>query len=173
MNKVISNHIARFLLFAFLQIIIFKSIHFSADPFSYGMVVFFPLFIMLIPMSVPKSLTILSAFLLGFTVDIFYDSPGVHASACVFIAYIRPLVFKVLMPIGGYKVEDSPSASNFGFVWFASYASIMLMAYLLFYFSMDAFSFVFIFSIFIKTIFSFLLTIGFILLHQVIFKTKY
>ena len=37
------------------------------------------------------------SFLLGLTIDIFSDSGGIHAAASVFIAYIRPSVFKILL----------------------------------------------------------------------------
>ena len=32
--------------------------------------------------------------MLGLTIDFFLDSGGIHAAACVFIAYIRPQVLK-------------------------------------------------------------------------------
>jgi hypothetical protein len=41
-------------------------------------------------------LFIFTSFLLGYTVDIFLDSGGVHAAASVAIAYIRPLILKFL-----------------------------------------------------------------------------
>lgn len=117
---------------------------------------------------------ILLAFVLGIGVDIFYDSPGVHASASVFIAYLRPYVLRALAPVEGYKnLNESPSSHNLGFVWFATYASILLFLHLIFYFSVDAFSFVFFLEILLKTAVSFIFSIGLYLLHQVIFRTKY
>lgn len=124
-------------------------------------------------MRVPGVLVVLSAFVMGLIMDVFYDSPGVHASASVFVAYIRPFVLKFLSPVGGYKVEDSPSVANFGFLWFVTYACVMLFSHLIFYFSMDAFSLVYIVDILMKTLFTFMFSIGFLLLHQLIFKTRY
>lgn len=173
MNKLLSYNVLRFVLFALAQVLVFKSIYFTNAPFNYGHIFFYPLFILLVPIRVPRPVLIFIAFLLGFSIDLFYDSPGIHAGASVFTAYIRRFVLQFISPVEGYNTDGSPSAKNVGFIWFIMYASILMLAHLVFYFSVEAFSFVFFFDILFKTIVSFIFSIGFLLLHQVVFKTTY
>lgn len=174
MSKLITQNIIRFVVCLFAQVLIFKSIAFSVHPFNYGAFIIYPLFIFLLPLNVPKAVVILSSFFLGLGVDMFYDSPGVHASACVFTAYIRPIVLRAIAPVEGYKkMNESPSSNNLGFIWFATYAGILLALHLLFYFSVEAFTFVFFIDILLKVIISFIFSIGIYFLHQIIFRTRY
>lgn len=171
MNKAVVTNLLRALVFIALQVIVFMSIKISFGSFDYIHIIVYPIVIILFPINTPRSLLILLSFMIGMSVDMFYDSIGVHASACVFIAYIRNYVLKYLEPHGGYSIEISPSSHNLGFQWFLPYACFMLFVFMLFYFSVDAFSFVFIFEILMNTIASFIFSIVFILLHQFIFNT--
>jgi len=89
-NSEIYINFIRFVLLAFLQILLFNHINFLGyiNPYIYI------LFILLYPLSGNKSLLILLSFLLGLSIDIFSDSGGIHAAASVFIAYIRPWILK-------------------------------------------------------------------------------
>ena len=62
------------------------------------------------------------AFITGLTIDIFYDSVGIHAAALVFIAYVRPYWINVLTPQGGYDLGANPTLGQMGLFWFLSYA---------------------------------------------------
>ncbi len=55
-------------------------------------------FVLWLPFSMSRPALLLSAFLLGLTVDYFSMSPGLHAAACVLIAYLRPYLVTLLMP---------------------------------------------------------------------------
>jgi len=112
-------------------------------------------------------------FILGMSIDVFYNSPGIHASACVFTAYIRTWILTLLEPYEGYSTNVSPTIKNFGLPWFLSYASILLGLHLLFYFSVEAFSFVFIFEIVMNTIFSLIASLLLTVLIMLIFNPKY
>lgn len=172
MNKAVVNNAVRFIVSLVLQVFIFKYISLSWGDFDYIHFVIYPIFILLLPLNTPKVFAIFLAFLLGFSVDVFYDSLGVHASAAVLIAYIRPLILRILEPHQGYNIVISPSKFNLGFNWFFTYAAILLFVYLFVYFSVEAFSFVYIFDILLRTIFSFIFSFLVILLHQLIFKTR-
>jgi len=170
MNSTIGKNTIRFLVLLLLQVLALKGIQLNYGILSYVAIIIYPLFIILLPINISRTLLIILAFILGLSVDIFYDSIGVHAAASVFIAYTRLFILRFLEPKQGYKTEGSPSAHNFGLGWFLSYASIMMVIHLFIYFSIDAFSFVFIFDILIKTILSFIFSMVFIILHQVVFK---
>ena len=127
---------------------------------------------MLLPVNTPRWLIVLLGFMLGFAVDWFYDSPGVHASAGTFIGFARPFILDFLEPRGGYNRIPIPSKFHLGLNWFVTYASVSLMAYLLFYFSMEVFTPAYIVTILLKTIFSFILSILLVLLYMFIFDPE-
>ncbi|HPF97617.1 MAG: rod shape-determining protein MreD [Mangrovimonas sp.] len=90
MNSSIALHISRFVLLVLLQVLILNHINFLGyiNPYAYI------LFILLFPISNNRQLFILLSFVLGFTIDLFSDSGGIHAAACVTIAYLRPMILK-------------------------------------------------------------------------------
>jgi len=102
----------------------------------------------------------------------FYNSPGVHASAAVFIAFLRPMILKLLEPYEGYKIDLSPTLKNMGFNWYLPYVSSMLFIYMIFYFSVEAFSFVYYFEILMRTIFSFIASIIVLLIYEIISSAR-
>lgn len=172
MSSIYLNSAFRAIVLTLLQVIIFKSIDLSWANMNYISLIVYPLVIILFPLSFSRVMVILLAFALGFVVDVFYDSIGVHASACVFIAYLRPYILQALEPFQGYQMNLAPSLSNLGWAWFLSYSSIMMILFLLFYFSMEAFSIVYYSRILISSILSFICSMFFIMLHQIIFNTK-
>jgi len=171
MNRALISNLWRTLVFITLQVLVFMHVKISFGGFDYIHIIVYPIIIILFPLNIPRPLTIFLSFLIGMTVDMFYNSIGVHASACVLIAFIRNFVLKYLEPHGGYSIDISPSSHNLGFQWFLPYSCFMLFVFMLFYFSVEAFSFVYIFEIIMNTIASFIFSIMFILIHQFIFNT--
>jgi len=172
MNNVNLKNGLRFVLLVLLQIGVFKQITMQMEYASYFHLFIYPIFIFLLPFRYSKVVIILLSFALGLAIDIFYDSIGIHAAACVFTAFIRPTVLELVKPQSDYDVLLSPTLNNFGFIWFITYASIMLFAHLLFYFSVEAFTFVYIGQVLLKTFGSFIGSILFILMYQFILNPK-
>jgi hypothetical protein len=152
---------------------VFKHVSSSIGDFAFFHFIIYPLAFLLLPIRSPLSATLPIAFLIGLGVDIFYDSIGVHASASVFSAYLRSLVIAFLEPFEGYNMDDAPVIKKLGFSWFISFISVTLFAHIFFYFSVEAFSFVYFFEIFLNTIFSFIVSLIVIILGSLIFRTKY
>lgn len=171
MNKLIQSNILRFILILLFQVLVCKGINLNQGSFQYFHVLFYPIAILLLPVDMPKPYVLLSAFVLGIMVDIFYDSLGVHASASVFLAYARSYILRILEPRGGYSVKTM-GLGNMEFYWFISYLSISMVIFLAVYFSMDAFSFVYFGRIVLNTLFSFILSVSLILIYQVIFRSR-
>lgn len=169
MSNVVFSNIFRFLGLVLVQVLIFKKIVIGGDSFNYVSLFIYPLFLILLPLRTPHAVLVLLGFLIGIVVDAFYDSYGVHASAGVFIGFIRPFVLSIIAPKGGYVQNSSPTKRRLGTNWFLGYSSIILFAHLFFYFSVEAFTFYYIVDIILKTIFSFLFSIIIIMLYQFIF----
>lgn len=170
-NIIISN-LWRFVLFFLLQVLVCKRIDLSIGNFDYIHLLIYPLPILMLPMKTPKALALLLAFVLGISVDAFYNSPGVHAAALVLIAYIKEFILRFLEPFEGYNKDDYPTISKMGIGWYMSFVSILLLIHSFTYFSIEAFTFIYFFDIFLNTIFSFITSMLVIMLTQLILRPK-
>lgn len=172
MNNVVLVNVFRFFGLALFQGLVLQSVGTGMESFNYLYVIIFPIFILLLPMRAPIPLILLLSFLIGLFVDAMYDSWGLHASAAVFTGFVRSIVFRVLEPRGGYNVNLSPTAEHLGIRWFTQYSAVMMFLHLFFYFSVEAFTFVYIVDILFKTIISFFASMTFLLVFQLIFRPK-
>lgn len=172
MNNDFLKNIVRAFLIILIQVLILRSLNLSIGSFNYIHILFYPVLIMILPLRISKPMLLIIGFLIGITVDIFYDSLGVHASASVFLAYIRPYMLNVFEPRGGYSVNISPTKHVLGIYWFVRYAAAMLFLHLLFYFSMEVFTLVYFKEIILRTIFSFIFSFAFIMLYKLLFNPK-
>ncbi|MCB0552578.1 MAG: hypothetical protein KDD02_03420 [Phaeodactylibacter sp.] len=172
MNNATLIHITRFFAFLIFQVLILKRLSVGWEGPVFINIILYPLFIILLPLRTPRVLILIAAFAMGILVDMGYDSLGVHAGASVLTAYIRPWILAWLAPRDGYNVNYSPNLERLGSRWFFRYASIMMALHLLFYYSLDAFSPVFIGDILLKTLLSFPLSMIFVIIVTLIFKPK-
>ena len=165
----IFTNVFRFISLVALQVLILKRINIGGDSFNYISIFVYPLFIFLLPLRTPKAAILLLAFTMGLVIDMFYDSPGVHASAMVFIGFIRPFILNRIEPRGGYNPNYSPTKKRMGFSWFLRYSAILLFVHLLFYFSVEIFNFALFGDVIIRTISSFVISMIFIIILIFIF----
>ena len=170
MNSVVRANVFRFIGLVLLQGLVLQYIGTTWEDFPYLHIIVFPVFILLLPLRTPEPLVILLGFVVGMAVDAFYQSYGLHASAAVFTAFLRPRIIKILEPRGGYNINFSPTAERLGMGWFMRYAAILMFLHLFFYFSVEAFTFVYFTDILLKTIISYLVSMTFVIIYQVIFN---
>lgn len=164
--------IRRFLIIFILQVLVLKRVNISWEEFHYIFLFIYPLFILLLPIKISRSVQLLIAFIFGLGIDMFYDSPGLHTAALLFTSFIKKYILKFLEPVEGYTTDSSPTAHKYGFSWFIIYTSILLFIHLLVYFSLEAFSFVYFFEIILKTIFSFIFSQIILLVYILILNPK-
>ena len=90
MNNLLTVNSVRFIVLILIQVLLFSNINFLGyiNPYPYI------LFVVFFPVKSNRAMIILSSFLLGLITDMFLDSGGIHAAACVFIAYVRPVILK-------------------------------------------------------------------------------
>ncbi|MDR1402347.1 MAG: rod shape-determining protein MreD [Tannerellaceae bacterium] len=119
MNNVIKGAVY-FVILVLIQALILNNIHFLrlVTPFLYLY------FIVKMPVGFTSSRVTFFSFLLGLIIDIFSNTPGMHAAACTFVGFVRPAVIKVLM---GDELADtiSPSFKTFGYGGFFRYAAVL------------------------------------------------
>ena len=165
MNLALLNNGTRFIILLLLQIIVFSQARIG--PYYIDIIVF-PLAYLLLPFRTPRELQFLLAFGIGLIVDISMQSPGLHAGASVFTIAVRPIILRLLEPRGGYDKLHSPTLQRFKWPWFASFISILSFVHILFYFSMEVFTPLFLGAILIKTLLSWFVSTLFIFLIVII-----
>jgi hypothetical protein len=121
----------------FIQVFLLKNItlYNLSTPYIYI------LFILLLPFEIPNLALFILSFLLGITIDAFYDTPGLHAAACVLLALVRILFISVTVQKEGFDNEPEPTLSIMGVRWFFTYALILTFTHHFFLFSLEAFNF--------------------------------
>src|ERR1700748_1879710 len=110
MIRTVIINIIRFVLLMFIQVFLLKniSLYNLATPYVYI------LFIMLLPFEIPNIFLFILAFLTGLTIDAFYDTPGLHAAACVVLAFVRVLFISITVQKEGFENEPDPTLSVMG-----------------------------------------------------------
>ncbi len=170
MIQLISRNAIRFIVLLLVQIFILQNVKFellnNAVPFVYV------LFLLLLPFETPRWLLISLGFFTGIMIDIFSDSFGLHATACVFMAYLRPIVLQLIAPRDGYETGTQPQLGYFNYIWVIKYTSILIIAHHFAFFVVEAFQFKMFFEVIIKTISASLFSIVTIILTQFIFSVK-
>jgi hypothetical protein len=172
-SSIIVN-LTRFIAIILMQVLVFQSISrgFSPSTFNYLNIMIYPIFVMLLPINLPTALAIAISFVFGLSIDWFYKSLGVHAGACVFMAFIRPLILGILEPRGGYPATGGPTQYSLGTGWFIRFSAIFTFIHLFIYFIIQYFSLVFILDILISTVVSFIGSMIFIVMYQFLLNPK-
>jgi len=137
MSRVLIINLLRFILLVFLQVFLLKNIalYNLSTPYLYI------LFILLLPFETPNLLLFALAFILGITVDAFYNTPGLHAAACVLLAFVRVLFISITVQKDGFDNEPEPTLSLMGFRWFFTYALVLTVLHHFFLFNLEVFRF--------------------------------
>jgi cell shape-determining protein MreD len=166
-NEIIRN-IIRFIALVLVQVLIVKNIELGRfiNPFVYV------LFLIILPFEVPKWSLLFISFILGITIDMFYDTAGLHAAACVVMGYIRPGILKLFSPRDGYESGTQPTIQYLGIPWFLSYAGILVLTHHLVLFYLEIFRFSEFFSTFFRAVISAIFTMVLIVVIQYLFNRK-
>ncbi|MFN5430587.1 MAG: Rod shape-determining protein MreD [Cyclobacteriaceae bacterium] len=111
-------------------------------------------------------LLMLIAFLLGISVDIFYNSLGLHTMALVLLAYLRNHWLATITPQGGYDIGTPPTLAANGLQWFLVYTLPLVFVHHLVLFFVEASGFTLFWYTMLKAISSLLFTMAVMLLLQ-------
>lgn len=122
MSDLLKN-IIRFVLFIGLQVFVLDNI----PPLHRFIIpVIYYLFILWLPFSVSRFWLLILGFITGLSLDYFTNTPGLHAAACVLIAYTRPFIVNLLIPKDTSEFNyREPSARAMGWAPFSVYVFIL------------------------------------------------
>jgi rod shape-determining protein MreD len=164
MNNAVLTNSLRFILLLLVQIVIFNKINLFGyiNPYPYI------LFILLYPVNSNRAGLLVASFFLGLTIDMFLNSGGVHATASLVLAYLRPSFFKFSFGLSyeyqTIRINDRLSPERFTFL-LISIVTFTFILYLL-----EFFKFSFFFEIITRTILSSLFTLLISILIIYLFK---
>ena len=155
-------YLLRFIGLVAVQVVVLNNIQFSGyiNPFVYIM------FIQTLPVKTPKTLVMVIAFFTGLVVDMFQNTMGMHAAACVFMAYTRPALLRFFAPRDGYDTDAVPSVKQMGFTWFLIYASCATLIHHMVLFYIEVFRFTEFFTTFVRVLLSSIASLVTILVAQ-------
>lgn len=159
---IIARNIFRFVVVILFQVLVMDNVMISGYMIPY----IYILFIILMPFETPRWVQLLSGFALGFTMDLFTGTPGMHTAACVLIAFIRPYLLELLASRDGYEPETYPRIHYYGFIWFLKYTVIIVLIHHLALFYLEVFQLKGFFSTLLRVILSTILSTSTIVLSQ-------
>lgn len=155
------KYISLFVLLVLLQALIFNNVFFLGymNPYVYV------IFLLYLPVSIPRSYILLIAFALGLSIDIFENSGGIHASASLTLALFRLGILRSVSQRLGDDFENL-RVKDLGLVGMILYSSLSIFIHHFVLFLLESFRFSDIGIIFIRTLYSSAFTLIFVLLIQ-------
>ena len=162
------KNIFLFFLLILLQVLVLDNMQFSSyiNPYLYI------LFILMLPFDTPKWLVLVASFLIGLGVDIFSDSMGIHAAACVFMGFCRPYVLNIIKPRDGYDFNTQPTIRDMDVRWFITYAGVLVFLHHLVFFYIEIFRASEFLNILTRVLMSTFFTLLLVVLSQLLFTSS-
>jgi len=117
------RNIFRLILFILVQVFVLNKIphlHQFVVPYLYF------LFILWLPFTTPRLLLLFIGFITGLSLDYFTMTPGLHAAACVLIAFVRPFMINLLISKEATEITfHEPSPRGLGWGPYLIYALVL------------------------------------------------
>lgn len=152
------------LFFVFLIVQIFFAKHLAL--FGVAFCFIYIHFILTSSLLINRILLLFLAFLMGFIIDNFYDTLGMHTTACVLIAYLRPYLITLL----NNKNEITEiSIRQAGLTWFLYYTLSLTFVHHFLLFYLQQFNLFLFWDTLLKVVASTLFTVFVIVLNQYLF----
>lgn len=168
----IALHTVRFFALILLQALVIDNIELGSlsnyiNPFIFIM------FLMMLPFETPNWLLLVLGLVTGLVMDMFTNTQGMHASACVTLAFARPLVLTLIRPREGYEFGAQPTMRSMGLSWFVVYATMIILVHHLWLFSIEVFRFSEYYLVLMKVLLSGCFTLILLILGQfLVFKPR-
>ena len=163
MNKELLIPILQFVFFSLAQIVIFNAI----DLFGYINPYPYILFLLLFSFTAERSIFLLIAFGTGLLMDIFGDSGGIHAAACITLAYLRPIALRIAFGVS-YEYNTIRISKTSLYERFI-YILILVVIHHLVLFSLEVFNIPNILYILQKTLITSVFTLLLCILYTILF----
>lgn len=133
----------------------------------------YPLFLLLLPLSTPVWVMLLSGFALGITVDTFMDTGGMHAATCVLVAFLRTRILTTLLPkrLSEYQ-NTAPNIKSMGWTPFLTYSVVLLAIHHIVYYITEIWNFQSVGYLLLKVLVSLITSMLFVILYSLLFSSS-
>ncbi len=161
-SRTVFFNVVRFFFLVLLQVLILNHINLGGYVNPY----FYIYFILLLPFDTPKWMLLILAFVLGWSVDLFTNTIGLNAAACVLMAFARPFVIMAISSGPESLLGDTPSLRNQGLRWFLYYAVILTLLHHFALFFLEVFRFAEFFATFARVLLSCAFTLTLVMISE-------
>ena len=158
--------IIRLLILTGVQVLVLNNLQLGGfiNPYLYV------LFLLTLPVRTPRILLLFIALATGLLIDMFMNTMGMHAAACLLVGYLRPAWLKIMSPRDGYETDAVPGIRKFGFQWFLVYSSVMVLAHHAMLFYIEVFRLSEFLNTFLRVILSSIVTMLLIIISHYLFS---
>ncbi len=137
MGKTVISYILLFVVLVAAQAVVFNHICL----FGVAVPLVFIFFILRLPLSTGPNALLTLGFILGLTVDIFSDTPGMNALDCTILAALRNPLLHLYSPREDDITNPVPSMKSLGTSVYLKYAITATTLYCALYFILESFTF--------------------------------
>lgn len=157
------EHLIRLIVVVLLQILLLNNLHFMGvvNPCIYI------LFLLALPAEMNKMVQLGVGFALGLLMDMFCNSPGVHAAACTAVCFARPYVLSRLVQ-DEERLVGTLNSLSLGVEAYIRYVIILTLIHHTLVFILSAFTLHAFWLTLLQIVLSSLLTIGLVLFWELV-----
>ena len=136
-SRTVFLNFIRFFFLVLLQVLILNHVNLGGYINPY----FYVYFILLLPFEIPGWMLLILSFILGWSIDMFTNTIGLNAAACVLMAFARPFIITAISSGPESLIGDTPSLRNQGLKWFLYYAINLTLIHHAAFFFLEIFRF--------------------------------
>lgn len=151
-----------FVAFVLAQALVLGRVHL----FHYATPLLYVYFVTMFPRNYPKWGVLSWAFLMGLTIDIFSNTPGLAAASLTAIAAIQPYFYELFVPRDSAETLE-PSLINLGPTKYSYYIVTLVTIYCLLFYTLEMFSFSNVMEWLCCVVGSMLITLAFIFTFEI------
>mgnify|MGYP003445706823 FL=1 len=155
------KEIGRLLLLFALQVLLFDHLHVG----HWGIAMVYILFLLNLPVRIPRWAEMLIGLLVGLMMDIWHSSLGIHIAACVALSFARPLLLNQAVQ-DVERIKDNMSFQTIGRIEYTKCVVILTILHHFIVFTLESWNLAFWWIILLQTIVSSIMTLCFILGHE-------
>lgn len=158
--SLVVRYVFLFIILVLVQVLILNRVYFGGyiNPYVYL------IFILLLPIDVKGYVLLFSAFLIGLSVDVFQDTPGMHASSSLLMAFFRPLLIRLISVKSDFAPGTIPAIHSQGARWIMTYSFLLILLHHTALFFLEIFRFAEFFQTLYRAVISTLFSFVFVLI---------
>ena len=137
MPKIVFNYILSFIALVLAQSIVFNNLIL----FNSAVALVFVYFIITLPITLSTNIVVSLSFVLGLSVDVFQDTPGLNAMTCTVAGFIRRPIFHLYVPRDEDFAGRRLGIATIGTAAFLKYMLTLVLLYCTLYFSIESLNF--------------------------------